>query len=386
MEGSNFFSTGAEGSGPARDAECRLFAAAFENAPIGMALVGLDGQWLRVNRALMDLFGYTREEFLRKTFQDFTHPDDLDVDLGHVADLLCGKAKVYQMEKKYLDREGRVIWALLTATLVRDARGEPVHFISQILDITERKLLEQRFSLMQRMEGLDTRLQGIIRDLTASLTPMISEVASLRQQSRDAEVSALAGSIGQRAQQCLDLVQQILPHVRGETGQRVPLKIGDILSEVVHTARITAPQPLSLDIRLEENPWLVEGDRVQLSQAFLIFILNAREAIGAGEGNISLTATNVVIGPDHPLAEQAPTPGRYVVTEIADTGCGMTSDILARIFEPFFTTKTSQKGTGLGLPAAREIFRRYGGFLHVSSQPGQGTLVVAGLPTAKGSP
>lgn len=126
-----------------RGAEER-FRLAFEAAPIGMALVAPDGAWLRVNQALCEMTGYASEELLGMTFQDITHPDDLDADLEHLRALLAGEVRSYEMEKRYRRADGEAIWVLLSVSLVREADGTPLHFIAQIQDIGERKLYEHR--------------------------------------------------------------------------------------------------------------------------------------------------------------------------------------------------------------------------------------------------
>ena len=115
------------------------FRSSFESAPIGMALVALDGLFIKVNESLCDLVGYTADELVTKTFQQITHPDDLDLDLEYVRRMLAGDLRTYQMEKRYLNRDGGVVWILLSVSLVRARDGSPLHFISQIQDITERK-------------------------------------------------------------------------------------------------------------------------------------------------------------------------------------------------------------------------------------------------------
>jgi PAS domain S-box-containing protein len=120
-----------------------LFSTSFEFAPIGKALVGLNGQWLRVNKSLCNMLGYSKEELSEKTFQDLTHPDDLELDLHHVQQLLSGKINNYQIEKRYLHKNGGIVWAMLAVTLVRKADQQPDYFISQVEDITRRKEIEQ---------------------------------------------------------------------------------------------------------------------------------------------------------------------------------------------------------------------------------------------------
>lgn len=119
-----------------------LFRRTFEGAAIGVALVAPDGRWLQVNRALCDLLGYSADELLAGSFQEITHPDDLETDLELVADVLAGRIEGYEMEKRYLRKDGTVIWGLLTVSLVRAEDGTPQHFVSQVQDITARKQAE----------------------------------------------------------------------------------------------------------------------------------------------------------------------------------------------------------------------------------------------------
>lgn len=121
-----------------RESEDR-FSSAFEHAPIGMALVTPDGCWSKVNRALCDLVGYSREELLARTFQDITHPDDLEADLAYVRQLLAGEIDAYQMEKRYLHKLGQDVPAMLSVSLIRNPRQTPLYFVSQIQGIAERK-------------------------------------------------------------------------------------------------------------------------------------------------------------------------------------------------------------------------------------------------------
>ena len=112
------------------------FAVAFDNAPIGVALVAPDGRWLDVNQALLQILGYTKEELLATDFQSITHPDSLATDLDFVRRVLSGEIDAFKREKRYFHASGRVIWAELDTSLVRDAAGEPLYFITQIQDVT----------------------------------------------------------------------------------------------------------------------------------------------------------------------------------------------------------------------------------------------------------
>jgi PAS domain S-box-containing protein len=132
-----------EGSEAELRASEERFRATFEQAAVGVAHVGLDGRWLRVNNKLFEITGYPREELIRKTFQDITHPDDLDADLEQARQLLAGEIETYSMEKRYIKMDGSTVWINLTVSLVREPSGEPAYFIAVIEDIAERKKAEE---------------------------------------------------------------------------------------------------------------------------------------------------------------------------------------------------------------------------------------------------
>ncbi|MEQ9221419.1 MAG: PAS domain-containing protein [Cyclobacteriaceae bacterium] len=134
------------------------FRGAFEHSALGMALVSTDGKWLKVNKKLCSMVGYSEKELLIKTFQDLTHPDDLDADLNQVQSLLDDKITGYEMEKRYFHKDGHIVWVLLNVSLVRDADRNPVHFVSQILDITQRKQTEDE--LKQVTDRLTLAVRG----------------------------------------------------------------------------------------------------------------------------------------------------------------------------------------------------------------------------------
>src|SRR5687767_11293488 len=127
---------------PSHSHSARLFEAAFHSASIGMALVGLDGRWLRVNQALCEIVGYPEEELLTKTFQGITHPEDLHADLALMDRLLDREIMQLALEKRYIHKDGRFVWIQLSAALARDESGAPEVLVCQIQDITPRKLAE----------------------------------------------------------------------------------------------------------------------------------------------------------------------------------------------------------------------------------------------------
>ena len=125
-----------------RESEER-FRATFEQAAVGIAHVSPDGRFLRINRKFCEIVGYSHEELLERTFQDITHPDDLEADLENMRRVLAGEADIYAMEKRFLRKNGEVVWVNLTVSLLRDDSGEPKWFVSAIKDISARKQAEE---------------------------------------------------------------------------------------------------------------------------------------------------------------------------------------------------------------------------------------------------
>ncbi|MHB9028541.1 MAG: PAS domain-containing protein, partial [Candidatus Latescibacterota bacterium] len=145
------------------------FASAFENAAIGMALIAPQGHFLKVNRALCDLVGYSEDELFTKTFQDITYPEDLAPDLENVRRILAGEIHTYQMEKRYIHKQGHLVWVLLSVSLIRDELDHPQYFISQIQNITERKRIEKA------LRESEARYRAIVESQTEFVTRFLPD-------------------------------------------------------------------------------------------------------------------------------------------------------------------------------------------------------------------
>ncbi len=154
----------------AREAEER-FRYAFDEAPIGMALVTPDGRFARVNRKLEQITGYEADELLELTFQEITHPEDVESDVEQMGQVLRGEMSTYAMQKRYLRPDGNTVWVLLSVSLVRDQNGDPLYFVSQVEDITDRKRQEvelERLANFDALTGLGNR-RKLLNDLESML-------------------------------------------------------------------------------------------------------------------------------------------------------------------------------------------------------------------------
>jgi len=137
------------------------FRGHFENAAVGMAIISPSGQWLKVNRKVCEIVGYSAEELMQLTFQDITHPEDLDIDLGLLNELVEGKRDHYQMEKRYFHKDGHIVYIILAVSMVEDDEGNVLYFISQIIDISKRKIQEQEIAYQQNLLSLLYKLSPI---------------------------------------------------------------------------------------------------------------------------------------------------------------------------------------------------------------------------------
>jgi PAS domain S-box-containing protein len=155
------------------EASEQQFANAFENAAIGMGLVAPNGRWIKVNRALCRMVGYTEAELCARTFQEITHPDDLNRDLEYFHQLLAGEIEYYEMEKRYFHKDGHIVWILLSVSLVRDEHGHPVHSISQIQDVTNRRHAE---NALRASEQRFRELAENIQDVFWSIDPRSGQI------------------------------------------------------------------------------------------------------------------------------------------------------------------------------------------------------------------
>ncbi len=343
------------------------FRLAMDNAPIGEALVGPDGRWLRVNSALCDLLGYSPRAMLETDFQTITHPDDLGGDMALVEKVLSGEIASYTLEKRYLRKDGHTVWGLLSVALVRKPDGSPDYFISQIQDITERREMER-----MKSEFIST----VSHELR---TPLTSIRGSL-----DFVATSSAGSLDDAGRRLLDMARR--------NCDRLVLLINDIL-DIDKIASGT----MRFDIREEMVDHLVE-QCVALNQGFADK-LNVRLEAGLPQMRISISVdparfqqalTNLVSN----AVKFSPAGGAVrvtavlrdgdVIVAVSDEGPGIPADFRARIFGRFAQADSSSTrakgGSGLGLHITKEIVEHMGGTIGFDSVEGQGATFWMAFP------
>ncbi|MUG97330.1 PAS domain S-box protein [Scytonema sp. UIC 10036] len=361
------------------------FKATFHSAAVGIAHVRMDGRWLLVNQKLCDIVGYTHQELLDRTFQDISHPDDLDIDLEYLRQMLAGEIQTYSMEKRYIRKDSSYVWIYLTVSLVRDSNREPKYFIAIITDITEKKKLEAQFLRTQRLESIGTLASGIAHDLNNVFTPILALThLFLNTKLSDEKKQKLLTTVEASVKRGAALVKQVLQFARGIESQRTAVQLGRLLEEFQQITFVTFPKSIEICSNISPDIGFVFADATQLQQIFMNLCVNARDAMPDG-GVLSISAENIFVDPTFVSMNPDVSVGTYIVVTVSDTGIGISPEIMDRIFEPFFTTKEMGRGTGLGLSTVFGIVKNHGGFIKVYSEVGQGTQFKVYLPAVEGS-
>lgn len=358
----------------------RLLAAALEAADIAIEIANAEARIEWVNPAFERLSGYTERELVGGTARVLRPgllPEPAYQEMRAAADAGRGWTGEFDNTRK----DGSAYREEVTITPVRDPSGATFHYISIKRDVTERRLIQQRTVDSQRMEGIGLLASGIAHDLNNILSPIMLSIDILR--SRYPGEQECLDLIDRSAKRGADIVRQVLTYSRGMEGERVAVRVPDLIGEVARLIAELLPRNITLSYAASRPNDFIEADPTQMHQVLLNLALNARDAMPAG-GKLTFTATREVLGPGHPhLGSQGP-PGDYALIKVEDTGEGISPENLPRIFDPFFTTKPRGKGTGLGLSTVHGIIRSHGGFIHVASTPGVGSTFWLYLPRADG--
>lgn len=368
-----------------RESEKRFFGA-FEHAPIGVALVSPNGRWLKVNRALCDLVGYSESELLTRTFQEITHPEDLEADLENVRRMLAGEIRTYQMEKRYLHGRGHPVTVLLSVSLVRDTQDQPLYFIAQIQDVTDRKRLEGKLFQSQKMETVGKLAGGVAHEFNSILTAIIGQSELLLGDLPEGSPLAKnATEISQAAGRAGALTRQLLAYGRKQFLRPETLDLNRVIANMEGMFHHLMGGDVVTQIIPAPGLQAVRADAGQIEQVILNLTMNAADAMPNG-GKFTLETSNISL--DQESVERYPElrPGEYVMLAITDTGTGMSEEVKARAFEPFFSTKGIGEGTGLGLSTCYGIIKQSGGHISVYSEPARGSIFKIYLPQVEPAP
>jgi signal transduction histidine kinase/CheY-like chemotaxis protein len=308
------------------------------------------------------------------------HPEDRARVITESGRILAHEHVVH--EYRFLRRDGGVVWINDELHLLRDAAGQPCEVVGAWTDITKRKELETHLLRTQRLESVGRLASGIAHDLNNILAPMLMAPPLLREAIQDPELRNMLDMVETNAQRGSDIIKQLLTFGRGLEGERVPVQLRALVTDMSGIIRETFHKNITTRCETPPETWLVNGDATQLHQVLMNLCVNARDAMPEG-GTLTLKLENHEL--DESFARMTPgaRPGRYVCLSVTDTGQGIAPEHLDKIYDPFFTTKELGKGTGLGLSTVLGIVQSHGGFIQVHSQPGRGTQFKAYLPASE---
>ncbi|MEB3886029.1 PAS domain S-box protein [Lyngbya sp. CCY1209] len=341
------------------------FRLSFESSAVGMGLVNLDGTFIQVNRAFCEMVGYSEREFLSLRIDDITHPEDLKIELESVRQLLDSQIPYYHMEKRYVHKRGYEVWTLLSVSLIRDSSGDPLYFIGQAQDISERRAMEQM--KQEFISVVSHELRTPLTAIRGSLGLLSCGLYDDRPETfhRLIEIALLD------TERLVRLVNDILDIERLESG-RAEFKMEDCGAEDLMRRAIASLQAIadseSVILQMRPTPARVRADPDAVLQTLTNLVGNA----------IKFSPPNT------PVILSARTAGDEVIFQVSDRGRGIPPDKLDAIFGRFLQVDASDSrqkgGTGLGLAICRSIVEQHGGNIWVESELGKGSQFYFTLP------
>jgi len=358
----------------------------FELGLIGMAITSPDRGCVEVNDELCRILGYEREELLRISWADITHPEDLAADLATFDRVIAGEIDRYSIDKRWIRKDGRIVHSIMAAQCARRSDGTVEYFVALVQDITERKRAEEnlRRSEASLAEARD-ELARIMRvttmgELAASIAHEVNQPLTAVITSAHACARWLAGEppnlpeatsavvqIVRDANRATEVIARIRTFFQRGTAQAA-VDLNEVISEVIAMVKEEIrSQGVALVIAARPDLPPMMGDRIELQQVVLNLVMNALEAMGTvAEGTRMLA---IEVGWD----------GRHALrVAVRDSGTGVPDDDRDRIFDAFHTTKPL--GIGMGLTISRSIVETHGGRLWASPNDGPGTTFQFTLP------
>jgi len=372
-----------------------------DNSSAGIALIALNGRFIAANLALQEMLGYTESELQARSVTDITHEEDRTSTEARIADAYDGQRRVYRLEKRYLRKNGHVMWADVSSVLVPASGNVSAFFSVIIVDITKRKQAEE--SLHQKEISLreaQTELAHVSRvrtmgELAASIAHEVNQPlagiltnanAGLRWLVRDSpditEACEAIRRIMRDGSRASDVISGIRALFKKASAAREPIDINQIIQEVLI---LTQPElqknRISLRTQFANDLPVVLGDKIQLQQVVLNLVLNGIEAMsGVADEPRELSvssqkATEILheagkeIVPDSALTEPE---SASLLIAVRDSGPGLDAEELQQVFEPFYTTKS--QGLGMGLAISRSIVEAHQGHLWVTANAPRGAV------------
>ncbi|MGE0233700.1 MAG: cell cycle histidine kinase CckA, partial [Flavobacteriaceae bacterium] len=363
------------GADPLRAAEMR-FARFFNNAPLAIATLNADGGIGRANATFLKLLGGEPSGKPRAITDTVAEKDRARLEALIAAAEAGRGGDLDSAELALADDPERI--ARFFVSPVSDGDGESA--IVYAIDVSEQKTLEVQFAQSQKMQAVGELAGGIAHDFNNVLTAIIgfSDLLLANHRPTDPSFDDIM-NIKQNANRAAGLVRQLLAFSRRQTLRPQVLKLYSVISELQVLLNRLLGERVELKLKPANDLWLVKADHNQFEQVIMNLVVNARDAMPDG-GSVTISLANVPAADIERMGRREMPNEDFVLIAVADTGIGMTPDILAKIFDPFFSTKEVGKGTGLGLSTVYGIVKQTGGFIYADSTPGEGTTFSIYLP------
>jgi len=371
----------AERTGQELDARYRQI---LDNAPFSTSVKDLDGRFIAVSRAAVENMGFASESDVvgRRPQDVFSNEWAYS---GEATDQVVRGGDVIEYEVT-IAVDGGARYFTIVKFPIRDTDGHVISTVAISTDITERRAAElQNARLVQerqhaeRLEALGQLAGGVAHDFNNLLTVITNYAEFARAEVEAASPSAASdlAQILRASERASALTRKLLAFGRREPARPEPLELNHIVLDVKSLLQRTLGEHVVLRTELATDPWRAVADRNQIENVLVNLAINARDAMPDG-GELLIQTRDVVVGDDEP--EHTVAPGNYAGLVVADTGTGMTPEVMAHAFEPFFTTKSAGEGTGLGLASVYGTITQAGGEITLDSAPGEGTRFLILLP------
>jgi two-component system sensor histidine kinase EvgS len=351
----------------------------FEASNVGKSITLPTGE-INANKAYADFLGYSQDELKGKKWQDLTPAEDIEKIEKRVGPLLAGEKRADRFEKRYIHKNGTLLWADVSVAMWRDDKGNPLYFITTVVDITERKNIEAEHEKLQsqllqaqKMESVGRLAGGVAHDYNNMLSVIIGYAQlGIDKTDPEDELRADLHEILTAAERSTDITRQLLAFARKQTIDPKVLDLNETVESMLKMIRRLIGEDIDLSWKPKPGVWPVKMDPSQLNQILVNLCVNARDAI-SDVGKITIETDNVRFDDAYCADHAGFIPGEYVLLAVSDDGRGMDRKTLDNIFEPFYTTKPIGKGTGLGLSVIYGIVKQNKGFINVYSEPEKGT-------------
>ncbi|MEH2285383.1 MAG: ATP-binding protein [Nostoc sp.] len=372
--------------------QIREQAALLDIVSDAIVVQDLSNKILLWNKNAEEFYGWKSEEAIGKQFDEILSTESLAQHLEIYQPVL--KNGFWQGELHKTSKSGKKRIVQSRWMLIEDEHSQAKSILAVDTDITQKKQLEKQVLRAQRMESIGTLASGIAHDLNNVLSPILMSVHLIKAKSHDQQINQMLSIIESNAKRGADLVKQVLSFARGIEGdiqgqpatpQHTVLQVKHLILEMRQIISQTFPKSIAVYTEIQQELLHIFADSTQLHQVLINLCLNARDAMLTG-GTLTISAENIWIDEIYASMHIGAKVGAYIVLTVADTGFGISKEILDRIFEPFFTTKELGKGTGLGLSTVMAIIKEHGGFITVSSCVGKGTKFQVYLPAVNQVP